>query len=141
MALGAGVYAVEGSSLGVSDAVVAFGGQVSGNGSKVTVYPRDPVRRRAYIAPFGTLVEIDSGAIDSVDIDTSAQTATFHLLDAVPGIGGVPSLPAAIIWVNTESLEMEGRFGVTTTGLQSARGGAKVTFSGGTATVSVGKVA
>ena len=141
MALSAGVYVVQGSALGIADPVVAFGGQVSTSGTTVTVSPRDPVRRRVYIAPFGTLVEIDAGAINSVVIDMSAQTAKFNLLNATPNISGQPSTPAVIVWVSTESLEMTGKFGVTTTGLQTLRGGSRVAFAAdGTATVTVGKI-
>ena len=140
LALGAGVYIVQGSSLGVPDDLVAFGGQV--DAASATVYPRDPVRRRVYIAPFGTLVEIDAGAVQSVVMNLAQQTATFHLLSTTPGVSGSPSAAAATMWISKESKETQGTFGATTQGLQNYRGGKKVVFgSDGMATVVVGKVA
>ena len=143
MMLASATYVVQGSTTGVPTSVVAFGGTVgASSGSTATVTPTDPVRKRVYIAPFGTLVEIDAGAIASVQMDLNAQTATFNLVNVVPNVSGAATASAAIVWVTTESLETEERFGVTTTGLTGSRGGSRVIFgSGGTATVSIGRVA
>lgn len=46
-----------------------------------TIIPRDSIRRRVFIEPYGVLVEVMAGAIVSVTVDTSARTFSLHLKD------------------------------------------------------------
>ena len=52
------------------------------NATAATVItPRDSVRRRVFIEPFGVLVEVMAGALHSVAVSTSARTFSVHLQD------------------------------------------------------------
>ena len=134
LTLGSGTYVVQDPTLGL----VAFGGDLTGSGNVFTVTPRDSVRRRVYIAPFGTFVEIDAGAVQKVDVDLTGTKATFTL---APGVGSAAAADAAVAWVSTTAVQSGvGNMTVTTTGLEKVRGGWKVNLSSGSGSFVIGKV-
>lgn len=69
--LGSATYLVDHPIFGY----VSFGGnvEVSGDGSTVSVEPRDSIRKRVFIAPVGLWVELDAGEIEMFTYDASAE--------------------------------------------------------------------
>lgn len=51
------------------------------DGGPTTIVPRDSIRRRVFIEPYGVLIEVMAGAVDHVVIDLSARTFTLQLKD------------------------------------------------------------
>ena len=133
LALGSGTYIVQDPELGL----VAFGGDLAGSGGAFSVVPKDAVRRRVYVAPFGTLIEVDAGAVQKVDVDLVGSKATFML---GPGVGSAAAAQAVVVWVDTVAVQSGvGNMTVTTTGLEKTRGGWKVALTGGTGSFTIGK--
>lgn len=50
-------------------------------GGATVIVPRDSIRRRVFIEPYGVLVEVMAGALDSVSVDASARTFSVQLVD------------------------------------------------------------
>lgn len=130
LSLGAGCFIVQEQS-----GAVVYGGNVkTGSNGTLTVEPRDAVRRRVYLGPWGVQVELDAGAIQQVEVDVSGQTATFTIVDAVNAQAA--SARQAVVWLSDYR---NGGFKVTTAGLQTSRQGSVVPLSNGTATFAIGK--
>lgn len=71
-------------------------------GGSTTITPRDSIRRRVFIEPYGVLIEVMAGAVVSVAVDPSARTFTLLLKD--------DSLPSKFrIKISTPSLNRPGR--------------------------------
>ncbi|KAJ5382926.1 hypothetical protein N7517_000837 [Penicillium concentricum] len=128
MMLGSGVYVVDDPDVGL----VAYGGNIATDGNTVTVWPRDAVRRRVYIAQMGVYVTISAGLIEEVSFDVSLATSL--QLRIVPGSSGVSSV---IVWVETPGTEDD--YAVVG-GQLRARGGWSVKFASGEADVVVSKL-
>jgi hypothetical protein len=58
---------------------LVFGGNVSVDGTKVAVEPRDSFRQRVYLAPLGLWLTLDSGQFDRVIFDSATNSVTMHL--------------------------------------------------------------
>lgn len=112
--LGSGTYVVHDPDVGL----IAYGGNIAVEGNTVTVNPRDPVRRRIYVAALGVYVTISAGQIDQFTFASNGQPKSVQL-NIVPGVSGATEV---IVWVETPGTT--DTFAVTTTGGQSLRGGA-----------------
>ena len=133
LVLNSGLYLVQDPELGL----VAFGGDLVGNGSAVTITPRDAVRRRVYIAQFGTFVEMDAGVVQKVDVDLVNSKATFTLAQ---GVGGAAAANATVVWVSTPAVQRRvGNMAVTTGGLAKVRGGWQVSLTSAGGSFAIGK--
>ena len=64
----------------------AFGGNISIKGDRVTVTPRDSMRKRIYIAPFGLWLTLDAGTFESVEIDKRSRTVRMSFSPALPNV-------------------------------------------------------
>src|SRR5262249_187054 len=62
----------------------AFGGNVTQARGWVNVVPKDSLRRRVYIAPFGLYVTLDAGTFESVAINPMTKTVRLTLSPAMP---------------------------------------------------------
>jgi len=105
LALGAGTYiAGEDTEFGAGQLV--FGGQVAASTAEsntslgsITIVPRDPVRRRVYLAPMGLQLEIDAGVIQRI-IWNSAAGEVRLVLDQ---LSGGPVAKSALLWTENEA--------------------------------------
>jgi hypothetical protein len=137
LVLGSGTWVLDDQEFGLG--VVAFGGQLtlgSGNGSATgwTVEPRDPVRRRVYIAQMGVRVEIDAGAIERVVYDVGKVQVT--VAPSVASISTMAKASSTILRV-VKMAQVGGVGSAKAVGLQAARGGWSVDLSGGSVVVEV----
>ncbi|KAL2870365.1 uncharacterized protein BJX67DRAFT_370302 [Aspergillus lucknowensis] len=114
--LGSGVYVVKDPDMGL----VAYGGNLEVEGSVVTVYPRDAVRRRVYVASLGVYVTLSAGRIESFSFDE----ADLDGLDLTITSGPAGS-ETAVVWV--ESPGSEGEYIVE--GGEEVRGGKQFAIS------------
>ena len=64
----------------------AFGGNLNISRSRVTVTPRDAMRRRVYIAPYGLWLTLDAGTFTSVEIDNKARIVRVELSPATASV-------------------------------------------------------
>ncbi|KAE8328079.1 hypothetical protein BDV39DRAFT_204480 [Aspergillus sergii] len=98
---------------------VTFGGNLAVDSAKstVTVYPVDSLRRRAYVAPLGLYVVIESGRIDSYTWDYSKKVLemVFKPLSN--------KAQETIFWFEQTSSVALGRMVLQTDGLTPSRGG------------------
>ena len=62
----------------------AFGGNVTQSGGWVNILPRDSLRRRVYIAPFGLYLTLDAGTFDAVAINTATHAVRIRLSPSAP---------------------------------------------------------
>ncbi|KAF2100113.1 hypothetical protein NA57DRAFT_75615 [Rhizodiscina lignyota] len=133
LSLGAGCFIVQEQSGNVQTMV--YGGNVkTRSNATLLVEPRDAVRRRVYIGAWRVQVELDAGAIQQIQVDTSSQTATITIVDAVTAQAA--KAKQAVVWVDNYQA---GGFKVTTSGLQASRKGILVLLVNGTANFQVGK--
>jgi hypothetical protein len=58
---------------------LVFGGNVSVDGTKVTVEPRDSFRQRVYLAPLGLWLTLDSGQFERVTFDSATGSVEVQL--------------------------------------------------------------
>ena len=64
----------------------AFGGNVvSINKGKITVVPRDSMRRRVYIAPFGLWLTLDAGTFSAIEISAKNRTMSAYFDEGPQG--------------------------------------------------------
>jgi hypothetical protein len=64
----------------------AFGGNITSNrDGKVTITPRDAMRRRVYIAPFGLWLTLDSDSVSAIDISLKDRTVTAYFNEGPQG--------------------------------------------------------
>lgn len=133
--LGAGTYVVNDAELGL----VSFGGSLNTSGDgNVTVVPTDTVRRKVYLAMFGTRISVDAGNIEMLKYDEKTGAMSVHI---APSIASVPAMAiAANTILRVEKIAQVGSLGnpvVTTPNTVSERGGWMVDLSSGTVTVDV----
>jgi hypothetical protein len=110
--LNSGTYVADDEELGV----VAFGGNLSKEGDKYTVQPRDAVRKRIFIGPLKLLVTVDVGSIQEFAFDT-AQNAVQVTLSQLKG---APQASKVAIWVESTGAE---KWTVKAKGATEGRGG------------------
>lgn len=119
--LGSGVYVHDDASLG---GTVAFGANFEMSGSVMTLQPRDAVRQRIFIGPWGLMVELSAGAIESAVVDMGSSTLTLAVVDRVDA--GSVRAAQAIVWVSDGVVTQGGAwspFSVTSGGQGTSRGG------------------
>ncbi|KAI8241253.1 hypothetical protein K4K55_012666 [Colletotrichum sp. SAR 10_96] len=114
MVLNTGTYVAENEQVGL----VAYGGEISTDGNKVTVLPRDPVRKRIFIGPLAVMVTVDVGVIEQFSYIVEAKTISMTLSQ----LAGVPKAMNATVW--TESVQSP--WEVTGDQVETARGGWRV---------------
>ncbi|KAM3068028.1 hypothetical protein ACMFMF_009395 [Clarireedia jacksonii] len=132
LALGSGTWVLDDKEFSLG--LVAFGGHLTLGSPGWTVEPRDPVRRRVYIAQMGVRVEVDAGAIEKVVYDGEKLEVT-----VAPSVASVPTMAKAnstiLRVVKTAQVGSVGS--AKAVGLQAARGGWSVDLSGGSVVVEV----
>ncbi|KAK1846958.1 hypothetical protein CCHR01_10411 [Colletotrichum chrysophilum] len=114
MVLNTGTYVAEDEQIGL----VAYGGEISTDGNKVTVVPRDPVRKRVFTGPLAVMITVDVGVIEQFSYDVEARIISMTLSQ----LAGVPKAMNATVW--TES--MQSPWEVTGDQVETARGGWRV---------------
>src|SRR5262249_51367689 len=62
----------------------AFGGNLVQAGAWVNVFPKDSLRRRVYIAPFGLSLTLEAGTFESVYINPATRAVRILLSPATP---------------------------------------------------------
>ncbi|KAH7376857.1 hypothetical protein B0T11DRAFT_217470 [Plectosphaerella cucumerina] len=115
MALGGGTYVADDAELGL----VAYGGVLETEGGKVTVRPRDAVKRRVFVGPLRLLVEIDAGVVE----EFRYEEACGALVLKIGQHEGGPVAKAVVVWVDSRS---DDKWEVVHEGATEARGGWKV---------------
>jgi hypothetical protein len=110
--LNSGTYVADDEELGV----VAFGGNLSKEGDKYTVKPRDVVRKRIFIGPLKLLVTVDVGSIQEFAFDTAQNTVQVTLSQ----LKGAPQASKVAIWVESTGAE---KWTVKAKGATEGRGG------------------
>jgi hypothetical protein len=129
MMLGACTYVVDDPDFGL----VAYGANLGVNGDSVIVHPRDPVRRRVYVAMMGVYVEVSAGWIEEFSLGSSGSEAVrLHI------VSGPSKASSAVVWVETPGTE--DRYVVTGHGSRKERGGWGVDLSSGKVDIVVSKV-
>lgn len=127
--LGSGVYVVDDPDLGL----VTYGGNMDVSGRRITVHPRDAVRRRVYIGRLGVYVTISAGWIEEVAFDkVGAGPVRVRI---VPGPAGAPE---AVVWVEMPGTSDE--YVVTSGEKGKERGGWVVLIESGGTDVIVSRV-
>ncbi|EKG17342.1 Glycoside hydrolase family 43 [Macrophomina phaseolina MS6] len=126
--LGSATYLVEDPVYGW----VAFGGNVnivSGEGGSIDVEPRDAARKRLFVAGLGAYVQLDAGVVESF----SYVPAEKRVVLRVKGKGEYGEAAASAVVTVEQSAVVEGvgEVGVTTSGLERAKGGWVVDLSDG----------
>lgn len=111
--LGSGTYVGNDPDVGL----IAYGGNLAVSNGMVTVKPRDPVRRRVYVAEMGVYITISAGEIEQFDFAQSDSPLSIRLR-IVPGVSAATE---TIIWIETPGTK--NKYTVTTVGGQSQRGG------------------
>lgn len=108
--------------------LVAFGGELTGSADSYVVQPRDPVRRRMYLQPLGLFVELDAGAIQSLEVRGKELTLS---------ITQSPTQEAAnanqtVLWVNQDFYwNATAEYDVSGAGLSHSRGGTLIPLRDG----------
>jgi hypothetical protein len=115
MALGGGTYVADDAELGL----VAYGGVLETEGGKVTVRPRDAVKRRVFVGPLRLLVEIDAGVVE----EFRYEEACGALVLKIGQHKGGPVAKAVVVWVDSRP---DDKWEVVHEGATEARGGWKV---------------
>jgi hypothetical protein len=117
----AGTYVVTTDELGT----VAFGGNVLMNtDGSVEIYPRDPVRRKVYLAQYGILVTIDAGSIDTLVLDSTTRQITVSIAESISAISSMAVADYTILRVE-KVVQILGVEPITmaTSGLSKEKGG------------------
>ncbi|KAH6712015.1 hypothetical protein BKA61DRAFT_691591 [Leptodontidium sp. MPI-SDFR-AT-0119] len=132
--LGAGTYVIDDAELGI----LAFGGSVTSDADLVTVVPTESVRRKVYLAMFGTQIVVEAGNIDLVKYSEKSRAISVRI---VSNIASVPTMARATSTIlKIKKMAQVGSLGtpvVTSQGVVSERGGWLVDLSSGTATVNI----
>lgn len=71
----------------------AFGGNVISTSPTVQVQIRDPVRRRVFIGPLGSLLTLDAGAFSLIDYNPTSRTVVVTITPGADGVPGAASAP------------------------------------------------
>ncbi|KAK1658005.1 hypothetical protein BDP55DRAFT_760181 [Colletotrichum godetiae] len=114
MALNTGTYVAEDEQVGL----VAYGGELSIDGSKVTVEPRDPVRKRVFIGPLAVLITVDAGVIEQFACDVNTRSISMTLLQLV----NAPKAMNATVWMESTEVSWD----ISGDNVEVARGGWRV---------------
>ena len=94
--LGATTYLVNHPTFGW----ISFGGNVdSGNGSLISVEPRDAVRQRIFVAPVSLYVTIDAGTITSFTFNTAMNEVVVSIVGS--NADSVAAQRAVLSWEQT----------------------------------------
>ncbi|PQE14001.1 glycoside hydrolase family 43 protein [Rutstroemia sp. NJR-2017a BBW] len=136
LVLGSGTWVLDDQEFGLG--LVAFGGLLtlgSGNAMGWTVEPRDPVRRRVFIAQMGVRVEVDAGAIEKVVFD-GGEKVEVTVAPSVKSISTMAKANSTILRV-VKTAQVGGVGSAKVVGLQAARGGWSVDLRGGSVVVEV----
>ncbi|KAF8578674.1 hypothetical protein K439DRAFT_1417005 [Ramaria rubella] len=109
--LNVGTYIVDHPDFGWQ----AFGGTVTSSfDGKIDVQIQDTLRRRIFVASFGTLLTLDAGAFASAVIDTNAKTIQITITASPAGALGAASAPEGrLITTKTASITGIGVFSPT----------------------------
>jgi hypothetical protein len=99
-ALNAATYVVNDAEFGW----VAFGGNLSVDGSRVRVTPLDSFRMRVYLAPLGAWLTLDAGKFESVDYNTATGAIRLGLAAATK------YTPAARLRIEQPALKTAGGY-------------------------------
>lgn len=98
--------------------LVAYGGEISIDGSNVMVEPRDPVRKKVFIGPLAVLITVDVGVIERFFYDINAKSISMTLSQLV----NAPKAMNATVWTDSAQVFWE----VSGNNFEVARGGWKV---------------
>jgi len=129
---GAGTYVVEDAELGL----LAFGGSATCDGDVITVVPTDAVRRKVYLAMFGTQIAVEAGTIEKVTYSDKTGVITVQIASKISSVSSMA--PAASTILKVRKMAQVGPLGtpvVTSPGNAAERGGWKVDLPSGSATV------
>ncbi|KAK0125909.1 hypothetical protein ONS95_007533 [Cadophora gregata] len=132
---GAGTYVVHDKELGL----LSFGGSATSVGNSVIVVPNDAVRRKVYLAMFGTQIAVEAGNIETVTYSESTKAITVQIASKVASVFGMVAASSTILKV--KKMAQVGSLGtpvVTTSRIVTERGGWLVDLSRGTATIDIG---
>lgn len=100
--------------------LTAFGGELTGSANSYVVEPRDPVRRRMYIQPLDLFIELDAGAIQSLQVSGKE----LKLLIAQNVLAGAASANQTVLWLNQDFYwNATAEYDVSGEGLGKSRGG------------------
>ncbi|KAJ5098849.1 hypothetical protein N7532_005850 [Penicillium argentinense] len=124
--LGSGVYVVEDPDVGL----LAYGANLEDRGGVITVYPRDAVRRRVYIASMGVYVSMSAGQIERVSFEKGGGDVVLRVVSGPAGAEKV------VVWVEMPGTEDE--FDVSGD-VQRVRGGWQVELGDGEVDVTVSR--
>lgn len=107
-ALNVGTYIIDHPDFGWQ----AFGGTISSSSpNEVAVKTMDTLRRRIFIASFGTLLTLDAGAFSEISIDVARRTFTVEVLPVADGAVNGASAPVGRLLVeSTAEIEDVGSF-------------------------------
>lgn len=131
-ALNVGTYIINHPDFGWQ----AFGGTISSssNSDEVTVKTMDTLRRRIFIASFGTLLTLDAGAFSEISVDVSRKSFTVQVLPVADGAVDGASAPVGRLLVESTADIGVGSF-KPSPGLDLDAGAYVVPFVKGKATV------
>lgn len=127
-AMGTGTYVVNHNEFGW----LAFGGNLSVAGTKVTVIPRDSFRQRLYVAPLGLWLVLEAGKFQKAEMDKGSIALTLSPADEFVSQARLQiEQPATIagsqIFIPTESFTKERDAYTIPLGV----GGAKIVLANG----------
>ncbi|KAH7416820.1 hypothetical protein BKA64DRAFT_730426 [Cadophora sp. MPI-SDFR-AT-0126] len=131
---GAGTYVVEDAEMGL----LSFGGSATSDGGIVTVVPTDAVRRKVYLAMFGTQITVEAGNIEKLTYSEKDGAITVQIASRIASVSNMATASSTILTVN--KMAQVGSLGtpvVISAGSAAERGGWKVDLSSGTATIDV----
>jgi len=110
--LNAGTYIINHPDFGWQ----AFGGAIISSSSTVQIDIQDTLRRRIFVAPFGTLLTLDAGAFSSATIDPNGKTIQVTITPVANGATNAASAPTGRLVIRqTASISGIGKFMPTTT--------------------------
>jgi len=122
--LGAATYLVEHPIF----SWISFGGNVdTGNGSLITVEPRDSVNKRIFVAPVSLYVTIDAGTITSLTYNIGSEEVVVSIAGdgaaaAASGYGSNELQQVVLNWEQTAQ-QSATKMQLSTSGLQQGLGG------------------
>ena len=115
---------------------MAFGGSATCDGDVITVVPTDAVRRKVYLAMFGTQIAVEAGTIEKVTYSDKTGVITVQIASKISSVSSMA--PAASTILKVRKMAQVGPLGtpvVTSPGNAAERGGWKVDLPSGSATV------
>ena len=112
------------------------GGAATQRSTAIVITPRDSVRRKVFVEPFGVMVEVAAGVLVSAEVDDSARTISVTL-SASDGLSS-----KFRVLVSTPSVHREGQtqgVHLVTDGAAKVRGGFEFPLTTTKVTFAVGK--